>query len=94
MGRRKDYYEAGDVLCDMHDHFKYLPDNLEVIKVMNLQKESGAHDYVQDFLRGIYDQVKHGNKYLTVVGEAPDGGYIAVYSYDDHIFGMVQLRKK
>lgn len=84
---KKDRYEKGDILCDMHDRFAGLPDNLRVKNVVATRTDL-ASQFVQQLNNG-----KHpGNKYLVVVDL---GGFgttvVAAYAYDNHYFGMVEL---
>jgi hypothetical protein len=87
---RREAYMVGNVLCDMHDGFRFLPDNLEVVS--HIRWYDGKATEKVTALAG-----KHpGNKFLVVVGEtvAYDGNIVAAYSYDGSRMGVVELRLK
>jgi hypothetical protein len=84
---KRDSYDVGNVLCDMHDGFKDLPDNLEVVARIQVTTESASKIITAFF--GVHP----GNKYLTVVGDNMHGP-VAAYSYDARYFGLVQLKHK
>ena len=84
---RQERYKVGDVLCDMHDGFKYLPDNLT----------PGDDNYIKvrldgssELLRRLCNNKMVTNKYLVVVA-LTEVGYLAAWSYDDRYFGLVEL---
>lgn len=87
---KRETYKEGDILCDMHDGFKGLPDNLEVVSSILLRTDKAT-----EVLYNITDGAIPGNKYLVIVGHSPDYSYlVAAYSYDGRVFGMVQLQEK
>jgi len=83
---KKTTYEVGDMLCDMHDGFQYLPDNLKMVSHIIMQDET-ALQLANAFVKSPI------NKYLYVVGEVPfTGNIVAVYQYDGIYFGMAELK--
>ena len=82
---RKDDYSVGDVLCDMHDGFEGIPKNLRVVSFITVGNVNAART-----LCALTNDVHPGNKYLTIVGENTKH-YVAAYSYDNQIFGLVEL---
>lgn len=85
---RRDRYEIGHVLCDMHDGFKGLPDNLGVAHHTKFRTDNATAAVTA--LAG-----KHpGNKFLIVISvdmNAASHDIVAVYSYDNRYFGVVEL---
>ena len=95
--RKKPYdeYKPGDILCDMHDKFKYLPENLRVVSHIQVQAE-GATEIFMKLAQSQYPEpINHpGNKYLMVIAWGTWArNLIAAYSYDDRYFGMVALEE-
>jgi hypothetical protein len=86
----KETYEPDDILCDMHDGWKGLPNNLEVVHAIRFNHSKSSH-IVQ-----MLNNNKHpGNKYLVVVGNGTFGSnLVAAYSYDANFLGIVELRYK
>lgn len=80
-------YESGDILCDMHDGFKYLPGNLKPVQHIKTHMDDSSK-VIMAFNRG-----KHpGNKYLVVIGkDYLSGNLIAAYGYDNRLLGIVVL---
>jgi hypothetical protein len=86
---KKDEYVIGDCLCDMHDGFDHLPDNLEVVAHIKLSSLVSRH------ILNLMSGRQPDNKNLTVVGFDPSYcNIIAAYSYDAKVFGLVELRMK
>lgn len=81
-------YELGDVLCDMHDCFRGLPDNLKICSEATLRTDHASE------MVTIANNGRHpGNKFLVVVGYNRSSLRLtAVYSYDNRYFGMVELK--
>lgn len=86
---KKERYEKGDILCDMHDGFRGLPDNLQIGDVVRLRIDTASQ-----LITAMVG--KHpGNKYLTVVGYSYNFNHIvAAWSYDGDMFGMAELKLK
>jgi hypothetical protein len=48
--QKKERYAKGDSLCDMHNGFKYLPDNLILIREFGINLDEGASKAVDDLI--------------------------------------------
>lgn len=80
-------YQVGDVLCDMHDGFKGLPDDLEVVRDIKVRTDAAG-----DMIMGACGH-QPCNKSLVIIGYSHSFLYlVAAYSYDGRYFGMVELR--
>jgi hypothetical protein len=88
----KDTYKVGDILCDMHDGFSYLPKNLIVLEHRKLRTDD-ALKMLQEFCEPLSIKTPT-NKYLVIVSDMTNGKYKAMYSYDDRIFGVVEIEIK
>jgi hypothetical protein len=84
----KKEYSIGDELCDMHDSFRFLPENLEVVGCVRLAAENNKE------LMAMFSKKLH-NKSLFVVGYTPSGiNLVAAWYYDMNTFGMCELKYK
>lgn len=85
MRRRE--YPVGAVLCDMHDGYRNLPDNLAVYNEVRLDTTQGTK-IINLLVGGPW----YVNKFLTVVGHTPDmARLVAAYSYDGRMMALVEL---
>jgi hypothetical protein len=85
----KTHYKTGDLLCDMHDGFKYLPRNLQAVAHIRLATDEAVAKLAALLPAGSRATT---NKLLIVIGETPAGEPIAAYSYDGRTLGIVHLR--
>lgn len=90
---KRQNYIPGDVLCDMHDGLKFLPDNLAVVGSITVSLE-GAGDIARDMVLAAKGQAGYTNKMLVVIGGSPSYNIVAAYAYDDARLGMIELAYK
>lgn len=77
-------YNVGNVICNMHYGLS-LPNNLKVVSHIRMSCENSSAKLMA------FTNRHPGNKFLVIVGE--NGlNMVAVYSYDNMMFGMVELQ--
>lgn len=77
-------YNVGDIISDMHYGLS-LPNNLKIISHIRLSCKNSSAKLMA------FTNRHPSNKFLVIVGE--NGlNMVAVYSYDNTMFGMVELQ--
>lgn len=81
---KREIYKIGDVLCDMHYGYKYLPDNLVIDSFLSFDCDS------RKMITAMFPNIAFDNKYLVVVSDEQTD-LLAAYSYDGQTLGLVKL---